>query len=110
MYRRNFLMMTASAAVLTPLAVRKARAATTHKVKIRGFRFSPRELEVRVGDTIEFENRDSTPHTATANNQGWDTGALDFGGKENVQVTADMDAGYFCRFHPGMKGKLKISA
>ncbi len=112
MLRRYFLKLSALSVTALPLVcfqTNQASASTTHKVKIRGFKFDPRKLEVKVGDTIKFENRDQAAHTATAKDKSWDTGTLGFSQKAGIEVTEGMEADYSCRFHPGMKAKLIIS-
>jgi len=103
------LFATFAAASLPLFASQKAAAATTHKVLIRGFKFVPADLSVAVGDIIVFENRDSAPHTATAKDNSWDTKTLGPLQSGEIDVTADMDDAYFCRFHPNMKGTLTIA-
>jgi plastocyanin len=39
-----------------------------HKVVIEAMKFSPEKIEVNVGDTVVWENRDPFPHNVTANN------------------------------------------
>ena len=51
---------------------------------------------------------DLAPHTATADEVGWDTEELDRGQSAEVIVTEDMEIRYFCVFHPHMKGSLEI--
>lgn len=87
----------------------RSRAATAHKVDIRGFAFQPKSLDVQVGDTVTFTNRDSAPHTATASDKSWTTGTLNSNESGEITVAAGMEGAYFCRFHPGMKGKLAIA-
>ena len=50
--------------------------AATRGVDIRDFAFSPRTVEIRVGDTVTWTNRDTVAHTATAQNGSFDTGLL----------------------------------
>jgi plastocyanin len=40
-----------------------------HVVTIHRFKFLPSELEITAGDTVVWENRDSAPHTATAQDE-----------------------------------------
>ena len=107
MKRRTVL----TALIVAPFALVAGRAiaATTHKVTIKGFKFKPATLEVKVGDVIEFTNDDSAPHTATAKNLSWDTGNLSRGDSANITVKAGMDTDYKCNIHPSMKGALVIS-
>jgi plastocyanin len=77
-----------------------------HEIAITGFAFTPREVEVRPGDTLVFENRDAVPHTATGANGAWDTGDLPAGGRRVVVVPADGAGPYRCAYHPTMTGAL----
>lgn len=97
----------ATAAVPVPLSL-MADTPEVHEVEIRSFEFDPAVLQVRVGDTIRWTNKDLAPHTATADEFGWDTGALERSKTGEVQVTENMETSYFCVFHPHMKGKIQI--
>lgn len=107
--RRVMTEVAASAAAAFLVSGRSARAAPrNHEVRITGFAFVPRVLEVRAGDTITWTNDDLAPHTATADEYGWNTGELAKGQSQKITVTEDMETHYFCAFHPHMKGSLKI--
>ena len=45
----------------------------THIVTITNFQFVPAEITVNVGDTIKWINQDFIPHTATADDNSWDS-------------------------------------
>jgi plastocyanin len=110
MTRRGALVgAVASATVLT--LVRSAQAnngPVTHEVRIKGFTFSPEQIEVKTGDTIRWTNDDLAPHTATASEFGWDTGEISGGNSAEVIVTSEMETTYFCAFHPHMIASLII--
>ena len=82
---------------------------TTHVVVIENMKFSPNALRVRIGDRIEFKNRDLVPHTATAKPAGvFDSGVVKPG---ESWVFAAKEAGtfdYTCTFHPMMKGRFTV--
>lgn len=80
----------------------------THLVEIRDFVFAPDSLEVRPGDRITWINRDIVPHTATADDESWDSGELGMDEAWQLTVEPGMKADYFCRFHPMMKARLEI--
>jgi plastocyanin len=69
---------------------------------------SPAEASAKVGDTVEWINKDIFAHNATARNCDWD---------ETLQPkkTATLvlkKAGaiqYYCRFHPNMKATLTVA-
>ncbi|WP_422063665.1 cupredoxin domain-containing protein [Shimia sp.] len=108
-YSRRSVMVgaAASAAVLTAAPLR-AQDPTVHEVHIRSFSFDPDKVQVQVGDTIRWINHDLAPHTATADEFGWDTEEISKGEFGEVIVTKDMETSYFCVFHPHMKGTIEI--
>lgn len=83
-------------------------APRTHVVEIREFRFEPADLVVSVGDTIRWINGDPVPHTATARDSTWNSDRIEAGGAWQMAVRADAIPGYFCIYHPTMKGIIRI--
>jgi plastocyanin len=62
----------------------------------------------KVGDTIEWVNKDLFAHTATARNGDWD---VTIPPKKTVTLVLKK-AGmidYYCRFHPNMKATLAVA-
>ncbi|WP_108883593.1 plastocyanin/azurin family copper-binding protein [Anderseniella sp. Alg231-50] len=117
MKRRIFLNKAAAAiataafpALLFTWPGSAAAQARNHRVEISGFKFTPDRLEVSVGDTITWINRDIAPHTATASDASWDTGELVRDAEASIAVTAGMETSYFCAFHPMMKAQLSVTA
>jgi plastocyanin len=98
---RTFLIAFALGAAAVP-----AHAATI-QVVITNLEFSPAEVSAKVGDTIEWVNKDVFAHTATARN-----GDFDVTQPAKKTVTSVLKkAGtvdYYCRFHPNMKAVLKV--
>jgi plastocyanin len=70
--------------------------------------FSPAEATAKVGDTIEWINKDILAHTATAR-----SGDFDVTIPPKKTVTSILKkAGavdYYCRFHPNMKAVLTVT-
>lgn len=81
-------------------------SAESYLVEIRGMEFTPRVLDVAVGDTITWINRDVVPHTATAQDGSWDSGSLEQGGEWSLVVETSGPADYVCTFHPQMTGAI----
>ena len=112
--RRAFLVHIGwfSTAMVLPLGGGRASAtdyaSTTYKVDIKKFKFAPDKLTVKPGDVIIWTNFDIAPHTATANDESWDTGTLRKGESHSILVTKDMHLEYFCRFHPHMKASIQL--
>ncbi len=106
--RRNVIGgAAASAAVLTATSLRAA-GPVVHDVAIKSFTFEPAKVRVHVGDTIRWTNHDVAPHTATADEFGWDIEEIVKGDIGEVTVTECMETSYFCAFHPHMKGSIEI--
>jgi len=79
-----------------------------HRVAIRGFQYAPDTVSVRSGDTVTWINEDIVPHTATAKDEGVDSGAIE--ATKSWQLVAK-DPGtiqYVCAFHPTMKATLVV--
>jgi plastocyanin len=102
--RRHLSVVTLLA--LAAMAV-PAHAATI-QVVMENLVISPAEASAKVGDTIEWINKDVFAHTATARN-----GDFDVTIPPNKTVTSVLKkAGtveYYCRFHPNMKAVLNIA-
>jgi plastocyanin len=113
--KRRTIIASIGAVVATMLAKGATNRAlangpTRHRVVKTDFEFLPSVLTVRPGDLVTWVNMDIAPHTATAGDKTWDTGRLNASQEETIEVKAEMAADYFCRFHPMMKGKLRIVA
>ncbi|MBX3530599.1 MAG: cupredoxin family copper-binding protein [Rhizobiaceae bacterium] len=81
--------------------------AADHAVEIKGMKFNPAAVTVKVGDTITFTNADAAPHTATADDKSFDTGRLSKGQSATVTISAAGDHAYKCLIHTMMKGSVK---
>ena len=83
-------------------------AAATLQITMDNLVISPAEASAKVGDTIEWINKDILAHTATARNGDWD---IAMPAKKTV-TSVLKKAGtveYYCRFHPNMKAKLTVA-
>lgn len=82
--------------------------AATIQITMENLVISPAEASAKVGDTIEWINKDVFAHTATARNGDWD---VTMPPKKTV-TSVLKKAGtveYYCRFHPNMKATLTIA-
>ncbi len=79
-----------------------------HRVVISQFDYSPKQLKARYGDTITWFNEDIVPHTATANDQSWDTGEIKPGESISISVDNTFNTDYFCAYHPMMKASIRL--
>ena len=81
---------------------------SANTVTIENFAFSPASLTVKVGDTVTFVNKDTTGHSATADDGSFDTGVFSSGGSEKVTLTKAGTFTYHCTAHPSMKGTIVV--
>ncbi len=82
--------------------------AATIQITMDNLVISPAEASAKVGDTIEWINKDIFAHTGTARN-----GDFDVTMPPKKTVTSVLKkAGtvdYYCRFHPNMKATLTVA-
>lgn len=84
-----------------------ARAETV-QVIIDKLVFAPLDVNVKVGDTVEWVNKDALAHTATATNNDWNVMlAPKQTGKLVLKKPGTVE--YFCKFHPNMKGRVIVA-
>jgi plastocyanin len=82
--------------------------AETIQISMENLVISPAAATAKVGDTIEWINKDIFLHTATARNGDWD---VTMPPKKTVTLVLKK-AGtidYYCRFHPNMKATLTVT-
>jgi plastocyanin len=83
--------------------------AATITIVMENLVIAPAEVSAKVGDTIEWVNKDVVAHTATAQ-QGGDFDVM-LPAKKNGSLVLNK-AGtfpYYCRFHPNMKATLVVA-
>ena len=81
-------------------------AAARIQVTIDQLVFSPEEIEAKVGDTIEWINKDIVVHTATARDR-WDV-TIEANKSATLVLQKAGAVDYYCRFHPNMKGRIIV--
>ena len=103
MPRRIFLVV----AALSALSSVSARAADI-QITIDRLVYAPAEVSAKVGDTIEWVNKDGLAHTATAKNNDWDV-MIGPNNTARLVLTKPGEVDYYCKFHPNMKGHVTVA-
>jgi plastocyanin len=119
--RRMILLMTVAAMVVvsTLLVVSavgahkhptaKAQKHPTRTVLIQDFRFKPAKITIKRGTRVIWINKDTSPHTATANNgRSFDSGRLGSGQRFSHTFKRAGKKPYHCEIHPHMKGRITV--
>jgi plastocyanin len=79
--------------------------AATITIVMQDLVITPAEVSAKVGDTIEWVNKDIVAHTATATGGDFDVMLPpNKSGSGVVQKAGTIS--YYCRFHPNMKAAL----
>jgi plastocyanin len=80
----------------------------THHILISGFKYQPDVLTAHVGDTVEWKNADIVPHTVTAADKSFNSGAIKPGATWKLIVKKAGTYPYACMPHPNMRGTLIV--
>jgi plastocyanin len=83
-------------------------ASKSEKVDIVEFTYQPDPVVVQVGGKVIWQNQDTAPHTATADDGSFDTGTIEKGkiGSETFKQAGTFT--YFCEIHPTMHGTVEV--
>lgn len=83
-------------------------AAKSEKVAIVEFTYQPDPVVVQAGGKVIWQNQDAAPHTATADDESWDTGTIEQGkiGSETFKDPGTF--AYYCEIHPTMRGTVEV--
>jgi|SRR5215204_3404608 len=119
--RRIILLMTVAAVVVvgTLFAVSasgahkhptaKAQKHPTRTVLIQNFSFKPAHITIKRGTKVRWINKDSTAHTATANNgRSFDSGRLGKGKRYTHTFKSAGKKPYHCEIHSDMRGSVVV--
>lgn len=92
------------------LAACGAAGAADHLVVIEAMQYTPKDLVVRKGDTIEWVNRDPFPHDVTevAKGRGVASGPIAPDGRWKLKVMRAQGFAYRCTLHPMMQGRVSV--
>jgi len=81
----------------------------TRTVVIQNFRFKPGQITIKRGTRVRWINRDSAPHTVTANKAGsFNSGHLRSGQRYSHTFNTVGKKAYHCEIHPFMRGSVVV--
>jgi len=84
-------------------------AMTQNAITIQNMAFSPATLTVKVGDKVTWTNQDSVGHSATADDNSFDTGVLGQGQSGSATFSKAGTYTYHCIVHPNMKATIIVT-
>ena len=94
----------------TLLTVPGLALAADQVVVISGFKFGSPSVTVNVGDSVTWRNNDTTAHTATADDGGFDTGTIAAGDTAEVTFDTAGTYAYHCKIHAQMTATVVVEA
>lgn len=80
--------------------------AETIQIVVDKMAFAPAQISAKIGDTIEWVNKDILVHTATVRGDWEVMLPLKKSGQIVLKKAGTID--YYCRFHPNMKGQITV--
>jgi len=83
-------------------------AAKSEKVQIVEFSYEPDPVVVQAGGKVIWQNEDSAPHTATADDGSFDTGTIEEGKLGSATFKEPGTFTYYCEIHPTMHGTVEV--
>ncbi len=83
-------------------------AAKSEKVQIVEFSYEPDPVVVQVGGKVTWQNEDTAPHTATADDGSFDTGTIENGKLGSATFKEPGTLTYHCEIHPTMHGTVEV--
>lgn len=83
-------------------------AVRSAKVEIEDFAYYPDPVTIEEGGKVIWQNEDSAPHTATAEDGSFDTGTLDEGKLKSETFKESGTYAYICSIHPDMHGTVEV--
>lgn len=106
---RRALLAAAVAIATAAACARRAPAPRTYVLTIADMAFGPPPSGLRAGDTIEWVNEDILQHSATARNGAFDVDLPPHAHARTVLKAAGV-VEFYCRYHPGMTGRLVVAS
>jgi 3',5'-cyclic-AMP phosphodiesterase len=85
-----------------------ASSAESLKATIDNFSFAPKELTVKAGSTVDWTNKDDTPHTVTSDEGAFSSPVMDTDQKFQFTFQKPGKFPYHCKLHPTMTGVVVV--
>jgi plastocyanin len=83
-------------------------AARAEKVRIVEFFYDPDPVRIQVGGKVIWQNEDTIPHTASAEDGSFDTGTIKPGKLKSETFKQAGSYRYVCEIHPRMSGTVEV--
>lgn len=105
---RSWLSVLAVLLAVGLFAPAASLAAERHVVIIKDMQYAPASIEIRVGDTVVWENRDDRDHSAAADDKSFSSGNIRAGASFSHTFTRTGTFKYGCQYHPRERGTVTV--
>jgi plastocyanin len=85
-----------------------APSGKTVTIDMKNIQFNPKDVTVKVGETVKWVNQDSVPHNVTGGPMHSPT--FGQGGTFTYKATKAGKISYVCTIHPGMTATLNVTS
>jgi Icc protein len=86
----------------------QASATGSTGATIDNFAFAPKELTVKAGSTVDWTNKDDTPHTVTSDDGAFASPVMDTDQRFQFTFQKSGRFPYHCKLHPTMTGVVLV--
>ena len=94
---------------VAPAVQPSGAGAVSARVTIESLEYSPERIEIRKGETVEWSNKDLTPHTVTSPKGGeLNSGSIEADASWSHSFPHAGEFPYYCTFHEEMKGTVIV--
>lgn len=105
---KRLLMLAAFSMLTSPTWGFAETSPAAKQVKIENLAFEPKELTIQKGESVEWQNQDLVPHTATEAAGVFDSDLISAGASWARRFEAAGDFTYRCKLHPNMIGVIHV--
>ena len=81
----------------------------SHSVSMENMKFDPSDLQINVGDSVEWTNKDDRDHNVTAKDGSFKSPNLSSGATYKYTFKKAGKFPYACSLHPRMKASITVS-
>ena len=95
-------------AIAPAIVLSKPAKPQTHKVTIKGMKFTPASLTIKAADTVTWENADDRDHTVDAADNSFNSGNIGPNAAFSFTFNKAGKFPYNCGLHPRMRGQVVV--
>jgi len=106
--QRLALLATAAAVAAALMVAPPFAWAKTLRMALENVAFGPAPADARVGDVVDWVNKDFVAHTATARDGSFDI-ELPPGKTVALTLRRAGSIAFYCRYHPNMTGAITVA-